>query len=198
MNVARCVSSMATSSRQTRASEPRATTMSLSATWRRVVDRRAVAQDPALERHPLVDREAALGDLGEDLVELAGLRLRQEADLAEVDAEDRDVDLGDRPHGAQERPVATEDDERIGRRRARGRGPPGRPTGPATGRCRAPGTSRRRGHSARRPPRSSGCRRSRCASTVTARSPSAILSPISAQSGPAPGGPGTRDCPRAR
>jgi hypothetical protein len=76
----------------------------------------AVAQDPALERHPLVDREAAVGDLGEDPVELAGLRLRQEADLAEVDAEDRDVDLRDRPHRAEEGPVATEDDQSIGGR----------------------------------------------------------------------------------
>ena len=90
--------------------------MSLRATWRRVVDRRAVAQDPALERHPLVDREVAVDDLGEDGVELAGLGLRQEADLAEVDAEDRDVDLGDGADRAQERAVAAEDDQGVGRR----------------------------------------------------------------------------------
>ena len=52
----------------------------------------------------------------EDGVELAGLGLRQEADLAEVDAEERDVDVGDGPRRAQERAVATEDDEGVGRR----------------------------------------------------------------------------------
>ena len=79
MNVARWVSSMATSSRQTRASEPRATTMSLSATCRSVVERLAVAQDPALERHALVDPVVAGDDPPEHGVELAGLGLRQEA-----------------------------------------------------------------------------------------------------------------------
>ncbi len=54
--------------------------------------------------------------LARTCVELAGLGLRQEADLAEVDAEDRHVDLGHGTNGAQERPVATEDDEGIGRR----------------------------------------------------------------------------------
>ena len=132
-------------------------------------------------------------------LELAGLGLRQEADLAEVDAEDRDVDLGHGANRAQERAVATEHDEGVGRGAARGRAPPGRPTGPASGRCRASGTSRRRGHSARRLPRSSGCRRNRCASTVTAgvtRRRSGRRSPRNP--GRRPGGPGTRDCPRAR
>ena len=80
-----------------------------------LVDRLAVAQDQRIEPHPLVDREPAGHDLGQDVVELAGLGLRQEADLAEVDAEDRHVDLGDRADRAQERPVATEHDQRIGR-----------------------------------------------------------------------------------
>ena len=48
-----------------------------------------------------------------------GLGLREEADLAEVDAEERDVDLGDGSRGAEERAVTTEDDERIGRPAAR-------------------------------------------------------------------------------
>ena len=61
-------------------------------------------------------REPPVDDLGQHAVELAGFGLRQEADLAEVDAEDRDVDLGDRADGAQERPIAAEDDQRVGRR----------------------------------------------------------------------------------
>src|SRR5207245_2780901 len=46
-------------------------------------------------------------------LELAGLDLREEADLAEVDPEERDVHLGHGPGGAEERPVAAEDDEGI-------------------------------------------------------------------------------------
>ena len=73
--------------------------------------------------------KSPVDDLGEHLVELAGLGLRQEADLAEVDAEDRDVDLGDGPSGAQERAVAAEDDEGVGRREFADEGLAGRPTG---------------------------------------------------------------------
>ena len=48
-------------------------------------------------------------------LEVAGLRLRQEADLAEVDAEQRHIDLGDGARRPQERAVAAEDDEGVGR-----------------------------------------------------------------------------------
>ena len=44
------------------------------------------------------------------------LDLREEADLAEVDPEDRDVDLGHGTRGAQERAVAAEHDEQVRRR----------------------------------------------------------------------------------
>ena len=106
-----------------------------------VVARPAAAQDASLEDHPLVDRVLAGDDPLEDRLELARLGLRQEADLAEVDAEERDVDLGDGSGGPQERAVATEDDERVGRRQLAGAARRGRRSGPATRRCRAPGTS---------------------------------------------------------
>ena len=102
----------------------------------------AAAQDPALDDHPLVDRERAGDEVAEHRLEVTGLRLGQEPDLAEVEPEQRDVDLGDRPGGAQERAVATEDDEGVGRAAApRGAGPGRRPA-PATPRRRGPGTSR--------------------------------------------------------
>ena len=117
MNVARCVSSIETSSRQTRASSPRATTMSLRATYRSASsESAAAAPDPALDDHALVERELARDDAFQDGLEVGGLRLREEADLAKVDAEDRDVDLGHGASGAQERPVAAEHDQRVGRR----------------------------------------------------------------------------------
>ena len=79
------------------------------------VDRVAVAQDDPLEGHPLGDLVLAGSDVLEHGPEVAGLRLREEADLAEVDAEDRDVDLGHGPDGPQEGAVATEHHERVGR-----------------------------------------------------------------------------------
>ena len=89
----------------------------------RVVRRRRRAspagQDPGLERHPLVDRVLAGDEMGEHSLQLGRLRLRQESDLAEVDAEERHVDLDHGPGGAEERSVATEDDEDVGRRRGR-------------------------------------------------------------------------------
>ena len=115
------------------------------------------------------------------------LRLRQEADLAEVDAEDRDVHLGHGPGRAQERAVAAEDDEGVGRRQlAQERVQvAGRAT--ATPRCRACGTSRTRAPQARPWAPASGCRRSRCGrSSWGGRPPStsAMRSPMSAQPGP--------------
>ena len=81
-----------------------------------VVDRAAVAQDHALERHAFADLVVAGLDPGEHGVEIARLGLGEEPDLAQVDAEDRDVHLGHGTDGAQERAVATQDDEGIGRR----------------------------------------------------------------------------------
>ncbi len=76
----------------------------------------ARGQDARLERHPLVDRVFARDEPAEDGLELRRLRLREEADLAEVDAEQRHVDLDDGPGRSQERPVTAEDDEDVGRR----------------------------------------------------------------------------------
>ena len=75
----------------------------------------AVAQDPS-PRAPSARRSGTRPStiLARTDVELARLDLREEADLAEVDAEDRDVDLGDGADGPQERAVATEDDEGVG------------------------------------------------------------------------------------
>ena len=104
----------------------------------------AAAHDPALERHALGDPVAVIDDLSEDVLELAGLGLREEADLAEVDPEDRDIDLvpGRGPRGGMSR--------RHRARRARPwsagatGAPAGRLTAPASGRRRGSGTSRRR------------------------------------------------------
>ena len=190
MNVARWVSSMDTSRRHTRASAPRAMTMSLSAMWRSSSPMRP----PRRIRPSMIIRSsivyAPLDDVAEHGLEVARLGLRQEADLAQVEAEQRDVDLGDRPGGAQERAVATEDDEGVGRRQLRAAAAPGRRPAPATRRRRAPGTSRTPGRSARPRPRWSGCRRSRCGrwSRVllgcVAATTAAMRSPISAQPGP--------------
>ena len=107
---------MLTSSRTTRASEPRATTTSLSAVnvpsgvrpaWQDLRRSSAI-------RSPIANAPAS--SFSSTRLELVRLGLRQEADLAEVDAEDRHVDLGDRLRGAQERAVAAEHDEGVGRR----------------------------------------------------------------------------------
>ena len=90
---------------------------------------RAAAQDAALEGHPLVDRVVAVDDAAPGRLELARLDLRQEPDLAEVDAEERHVDLDDGTRGAQERAVAAEDDQHIGRRELADERRRGRPLG---------------------------------------------------------------------
>ena len=71
------------------------------------------AQDPALEGHPVLERVLAGAQAIERPDEVAGLDLREEADLADVDPEQRDVDVGDGPGGPQERAVAAEDDEDV-------------------------------------------------------------------------------------
>src|SRR5262245_33777787 len=76
----------------------------------------AAGQDPALEGHPLVDRVLAGLEAAENVLELSCLGLRQEADLAEVDPEQRDVDLDHGPGCSQERAVTAKDDEDVGRR----------------------------------------------------------------------------------
>ena len=137
----RCV----TSSRTTRASDPRATTMSLSAVnasrrGGRPAGRISPGQAPSA-RGPM---NAPALSCSSTRLELVRLGLRQEPDLAQVDAQDRDVDLGDRLGRAEERAVAAEDDEDVGpaqlaRPVARSRRP-----APPTGPRRASGTSRRR------------------------------------------------------
>ena len=198
MNVARWVSSIATSSRQTRASEPRATTMSLRAKWRVCVDRAAAAQDQALERHPLVDREPAGDDLAEDGSSSPASAFDRKPTLPRLTPRIGHVDLGDGPGRAQERAVATEHDQRIGRRQLADERARCRPTGAATRRCRGPGTSPRPARSARPPPRSSGCRRSRSADghgpvDLGDRARRSRRSRARAR-----GGRGTRGCPRDR
>ena len=143
MNVARWESSMATSSRQTRASGSARDDDVVERHVADLVDRPAVAQDHAFEGHPLVDLVLAGLDADEDGIEIAGLGLREEPDLAEVDAQDRDVDLGDGPDRAQERAVAAEDDQGVGRAAAREAARRCRRTGPANDRCRGSGTSPR-------------------------------------------------------
>ena len=68
------------------------------------------------------DPVAVIDDLFEHVLELVGFGLREEADLAEVDPEDRDVDLFERMDRAQECPVATKHDESIRRRQMRQEG----------------------------------------------------------------------------
>ena len=154
---------------------------------------RAAAQDPALERHPLVDPVVAVDDRAEDRLEVAGLGLRQEADLAEVDAEERHVDLGDRPGRPQERAVAAEHDQqrpssaaratsavRLARRRL--------PVADAAHPAPAGGPRA----AARPPPRSSGCRRSRSAAIVIRRRRGPGRPRRSARRSPRSPGPGAR------
>ena len=209
MNVARCESSISTSRRQTRASEPRAMTTSLSAKWRghgtaaarASCGRPSAAQDPALQRHPLVDPVLAFGDQAEHGLEIGRLGLRQEPDLAEVDAEQR----ARRPRRPRARPAGT-CRRRPGRRGRPSSGAPRRSASRSpdwrlpTRRSRGPGTSRPRARSARRRPRSWGCRRTRSGETVTGavRSRPRSGRRSSAQPGPARGGPGTRGCPPVR
>ena len=69
--------------------------------------------DRPAQRHPVLEAEAALDDPTEQLLELVGLGLREEADLAEVDAHDRHLRLGDGAGGPQERAVAAEHDEDV-------------------------------------------------------------------------------------
>ena len=146
----------------------------------------ARAQDPALERHPLVDRELAGDELAEHGLELAGLGLREEADLAEVDAEERDVDLGHGAGGAQERAVAAEHDERVGRRQLARAAVEVAGLGAASGRCRA-----RRHQPAARSRELDGGLDGRVVGEADARDasrrarrPRAIRSAMSAQPGP--------------
>ena len=73
-------------------------------------------QDASLEGEPLVDPVVAVDDSPEHVLELARLGLRQEPDLAEVDAHQRDVHFGHGSGGPQERAVAAQHDERVRRR----------------------------------------------------------------------------------
>ena len=70
--------------------------------------------DLAVERHPLLEREVAGHQLTQDGLHALGLDLREEADLAQVHAEQGHVHLGHGPGRPQESAVAAEHDERAG------------------------------------------------------------------------------------
>ena len=111
--VARCDSSIVTSSRHDPGER--------AARDDDVVERREVrlgagrpaGRIDAGEAHPLARPVGAGDELPEDRLQLVRLRLGQEADLAEVDAQERHVHLGDRLRRPQERAVAAEDDEHV-------------------------------------------------------------------------------------
>ena len=168
----------------------------------RVVDRLAAAQDPALERHPLVDREVGPSTI-----------LARTASSSPASAFERKPTL---PRLMPRIGTSTSATARTARRNVPS--PPSTTSASVVGSsrsedlqvarlglpvvdARASGTSRRRGRSARRPPRSSGCRRNRCGSTVTARVARGDGDPrrrSRRNPGRRAGGPGTRDCPPAR
>ena len=77
---------------------------------------RGAAPDAAFERHPFLEAVLAGNDRGQDGLHVARLGLRQEPDLAEVDADQRHVDLGDGHRRPQERSVATEHHQDVRRR----------------------------------------------------------------------------------
>ena len=124
------------------------------------------------QRHPLVDAyqppSTSCSSTGSSSSASA---LDRKPTLPRLMPEDRDVDLGDRLGGPQERPVAAEHDQDVGRAAAPPRAPRSRRPAPPTGRCRGCGTSRRRARRARRRPRSWGCRRSRGGGRSRARRP---------------------------
>ena len=76
-------------------------------------------QDARLEHEARLQLVVAGLQLAPARPRVAVLGLGEEADLAEVDAEDGHVHVGDRPGRAQERAVATEHDDGVGRRRGR-------------------------------------------------------------------------------
>ena len=164
-NVARCVSSMATSRRHTRASDAARDDEVVERDVADAVDRPAVAQDPALERHAFVDPVVARHDAPEHGVEVAGLGLREEADLAQVDARGS----GRRPRRSARAarrnvpsPPRTTSASVVGQLARAGRR--GRPPAPASARSsRTWHQPAARALQLDRPPRSSGCRRTRCA-----------------------------------
>ena len=83
--------------------------------------------DRSAQRHPRLQPVRAGPDLLEQRLELVGLGLGQEADLAEVHADERDVDLGHGPGRAQERAVAAEHHEHLRPRQRADEARPGRP-----------------------------------------------------------------------
>src|SRR5690606_38009255 len=81
-------------------------------------DRLSVVDGDHLEGHPLLDRVAALDDALDGDVQVVTLDLREEADVAEVDTEQRDTRAAGQLGGSQDRPVAAEDADEL----AAGRG----------------------------------------------------------------------------
>ena len=136
--------------------------------------RAAAGQDPGLERHPLVDREARprRASRGRPPARSASTFDRKPtlprlipssgtSTWTTARAARRNV-----PSPPRTTRTSVVGSSRAAARRSRRPGPP-------TGRCRGRGTSRRPAPAARPPPRWWGCRRSRSARIVTGRSRSA-------------------------
>ena len=70
--------------------------------------------DRGLECHPILDPEIALDQLGQNGLQPMRLDLGEEADFAQIDAEQRNVHFGHRTSRAEEGSVTTEDNQRPG------------------------------------------------------------------------------------
>ena len=154
------------------------------------------AQDAALEHHPLLDPVVAVGDPAEDRLEVVRLDLGQEADLAEVDAEQRHVDLGDGASAARRNvpsPPSTTRTSVVGSsRRSASMSPAG------AAHCSTPRTLAPAGGPLAQldaPLRSSGCRRSRSARRhpVTSRPVDGLVDEVADLGAAGPGARWTRN-----
>jgi len=70
--------------------------------------------DEALIHEVVRDTRLAADDTGEDLAQLVGAEVGEEAEFAEVDAEDRNLTIAHLPGGAEDGTVAAEDERQIG------------------------------------------------------------------------------------
>src|SRR5699024_1005478 len=70
--------------------------------------------DLDVDRRPLLDGVVAVGDAPHHLPDAVRVRLGEEADVPEVDADERDVAAADELGGAQEGAVTTEDEDELG------------------------------------------------------------------------------------
>src|SRR5450631_2040968 len=81
-------------------------------------DQRAVDGDLDVKREPLLNLVLAVGNLLHGPGKVGGLGLSEKADVAKVDAEQRNLSLASHLRCAQKRAVATEHDHRFGAARA--------------------------------------------------------------------------------